>query len=49
MYIITWQNEDRRFLFKKNGQRFIDALLDRGHKLKLQWTDICGTTYVVFE
>lgn len=46
MYIVDWQNDNRRFIFKKNGENFVQALLDRGHTIKLKYTDIAGTTFV---
>lgn len=44
--VINWQNENRSFIFKRNADTFLNALLKRGHEIILRYTSIDGTTYI---
>lgn len=45
--IISWQNEQRSFIFKRNADRFIQALVNRGHEIVNKYTSLDGTVTII--
>lgn len=45
MFIIKWNNIDRKFLVNRNGEKLLQALQKRGHVVTHRHTMLDGTIY----
>ena len=45
--IVTWQNENRSFIFKRSAERFINALTYRGHEIVNKYISLDGTVTII--